>query len=88
MVQPPSVRLDQRFWQIASSFGAFTTEFGTALSDDLLTPEENLRLRQQLSELEKWCRHMRSELAFYGSGPVLPLSPSRPPRPPSRGSGD
>jgi serine/threonine-protein kinase len=82
LIQPPSVRLDQRFRQIASSFGAFTTEFGTALSDDVLTPEESLRLRQQLSELEKWCRHMRSELAFHSAGPAVPLSPSRPPKPP------
>lgn len=77
---PPSVRLDERFRQVAAAFGSFTAEFGLCLSDGVVTTEEALRMRNLLADLEKWCRHMRVELSHSAAGPSVPMRPGGEPQ--------
>jgi len=59
---PISVRLDERFRQLAAAFGSFSADFSLAQADGAISSEESMRLRTQLAELERWCRSMREDL--------------------------
>ncbi|HEY1958926.1 MAG TPA: serine/threonine-protein kinase [Polyangiaceae bacterium] len=66
---PPStsVRLDERFRQLAAAFGSFSADFSLAQADGAISSEESLRLRTHLAELERWCRSMREDLGRAAS---------------------
>ncbi len=61
-VPSSSVKLDERFRQLAAAFGAFSADFSLAQADGEISLEEASRLRAQLAELERWCRSMREDL--------------------------
>jgi len=64
-LMPPvssSVRLDERFRQLAAAFGSFSADFSLAQADGEISAAESSRLRTQLAELERWCRSMREDL--------------------------
>ena len=63
----PSVRLDERFRQLAAAFGAFSADFSLAQADGEISIEESTRLRAELAELERWCRSMREDLGRAAS---------------------
>ena len=54
---------NRTFRKLASAFGSFSTHFDDAHADGTLTREEITDLQVQLSELEKWARHMQELLA-------------------------
>jgi serine/threonine protein kinase len=62
-----SVRLDERFRQLAAAFGSFSADFSLAQADGDISIEESTRLRSQLAELERWCRSMREDLGRAAS---------------------
>jgi hypothetical protein len=69
-ISPPvssSVRLDERFRQLAAAFGAFSADFSLAQADGDISGDESARLRAQLAELERWCRSMREDLGRAAS---------------------
>jgi len=51
------------FRKLAASFAKFSQDLDEAHADQVVTPEEAMRLRQELGELEKWTRQMRVLLA-------------------------
>jgi serine/threonine protein kinase len=57
-----SVKLDERFRQLAAAFGAFSADFSLAQADGEISLDEATRLRAQLAELERWSRSMREDL--------------------------
>jgi eukaryotic-like serine/threonine-protein kinase len=61
---PPalSVKLDERFRHLAAAFGTFSADFSLAQADNEISLDEATRLREQLAEVERWCRSMRDEL--------------------------
>jgi hypothetical protein len=76
----PSVRLDERFRQLAAAFGSFSADFSLAQADGEISLEESSRLRSQLAELERWCKSMREDLGRAAVGvehptTVAPLAP-------------
>jgi len=68
----PSIRLDERFRQLAAAFGSFSADFSLAQADGEITLEEATRLRAQLAELERWCKSMREDLGRAASGAEHP----------------
>jgi serine/threonine protein kinase len=64
----PSMRLDERFRQLAAAFGAFSADFSLAQADGEITLDEATRLRSQLAELERWCKSMREDLGRAAAG--------------------
>lgn len=67
LMPTPSVRLDERFRQLAAAFGSFSADFSLAQADGEISNDESTRLRAQLSELERWCRSMREDLGRAAS---------------------
>ncbi len=63
----PSIKLDERFRQLAAAFGAFSADFSLAQADGEISIEESTRLRAELAELERWCRSMREDLGRAAS---------------------
>jgi serine/threonine-protein kinase len=61
-VPSSSVKLDERFRQLAAAFGAFSADFSLAQADGEISLDEATRLRAQLAELERWSRSMREDL--------------------------
>ena len=68
----PSMRLDERFRQLAAAFGAFSADFSLAQADGEISLDEATRLRTQLAELERWCKSMREDLGRAASGAEHP----------------
>ncbi len=69
-----SVRLDERFRQLAAVFGAFSADFSLAQADGEISMEESARLRTQLAELERWCKSMREDLGRAAVGVEHPTN--------------
>jgi len=71
---PTSVRLDERFRQLAAAFGSFSADFSLAQADSTISAEESARLRGQLAELERWCRSMREDLGHAFAEADIPTN--------------
>ncbi len=56
-------RRDEQFRHLVAAFGEFSTAFNMAQRDGVISPDESVRLRDALAELERWSKQMRAELA-------------------------
>ncbi|HEX4512203.1 MAG TPA: hypothetical protein VH054_01670, partial [Polyangiaceae bacterium] len=77
----PSVRLDERFRQLAAAFGSFSADFSLAQADGEISLDESARLRSQLAELERWCKSMREDLGRAAVGVEHPTTAAPIPTP-------